>query len=154
MKADQAGEVGSGERVGPNSKVTIRYTMWLDDGTRVDSDQDIVPFTFRLGMREVFPAFEAALMNRPVGVPFRFEVEPMDAFGPLQSSLVQRFPLAAFENPECLVEGAVIQAETEEGLPVEFRVCSVEGEMVEVDFNHPLAGRRLHFEVEVLKIHK
>ena len=135
-----------------NSKVSLEYTMRLQDGTVLDTATKDDPIRFRMGDQEVFPAVETALMQRKMGDRFEFTVPFAEAFGAHNEDLVKRFPRNAFDDNAEFVEGEMYEAETEDGVPVAFIVTKLLENELEADFNHPLAGQDLVFAVHVLEI--
>jgi FKBP-type peptidyl-prolyl cis-trans isomerase 2 len=134
------------------STVQCAYVLSLADGTHVDVATTEEPFQFVVGQQDVFPAFEQAFLGRSPGDSFGFDVKPEDGYGSRDPQLVQEFPKAAFGDEAELEIGEQYVAETEEGMPVSFRVESIEDDVIKADFNHPLAGKKLSFQVEVLGV--
>jgi FKBP-type peptidyl-prolyl cis-trans isomerase SlyD len=134
------------------SKITVAYVIRLDDQTVVEQVDEQSPFEFVPGQSEVIPAFEEAVAGKPAGDELRFSVEPADGYGERNEELVQKIPTEAFEEGEDLEVGERYTAETVDGTPVAFLAREVGDGHVLADFNHPLAGQKLHFEVKVLAV--
>ncbi len=134
------------------SRVTVSYVMRLQDGTEIDRTPEEEPFAFVVGSQEVFPAFEEALTGQAAGSQVKFAVEPDQGYGPSSPELVQTLPKTAFGEGAELVAGERYDAETEEGLPVSFRVVETNDDTIVADFNHPLAGQTLELEVHILEV--
>ena len=134
------------------SKVGCAYTLSLKDGSAVDASSREEPFLFVVGQQDVFPAFENAFIGKETGQSFSFEVEPEDGYGARDPQLIQEFPMEAFGDDAELELGEQYVAETEDGMPVSFRVEAINEGSVTADFNHPLAGEKLRFEIEVLSV--
>jgi len=133
-----------------NRKVVgIEYTMSLESGEILDSTTG-EPFTFLVGAGEIFPKLEEALIGMNVGEEKDVILEPEDAFGEYDPEAVQVIPKEYFgEEPEV---GMQYYAHFEGGEEIPFYVKEVKGDNVTIDFNHPLAGKRIHFHVKVVSI--
>ena len=134
------------------SKVTVSYIMRLQDGTEIDRTPEEEPFSFVVGSQEVFPAFEEAITGQKPGNQVSFSVDPEQGYGPSSPELVQTLPKTAFGDDANLVQGERYDAETEDGLPVSFRVIESTDDTIVADFNHPLAGQTLDLEVHILTV--
>ena len=131
--------------------VSLEYTLTLDDGTIVDSNVDGEPLTYTHGEGQIIPGLERALDGLASGVEQTVEVAAEDGYGPTQPEAIQEVPLDRIPEGARQV-GAGLQGETAEGAVVQARVTEVKDETVVVDFNHPLAGKTLHFQVKVLGV--
>ncbi len=133
-------------------QVTLHFSLHLDDGVQVDSTFDKAPATFRWGDGNLLPGFEAALQGLQAGSEHSLQVPAAAAFGAPNPNNVHTFrrdQLPAGVEPE---EGLML-AFTDPGnneLPAVIR--SVEGNLVRVDFNHPLAGRDILFKVQIIDV--
>ena len=136
------------------SKVSLAYEIrvYEEDGEVLDLATEQDPFDLVVGHQDVFPAIEEAIMGREEGDSFEELVAPERAFGPHDPKLVRTFPLEAFGEDAELVVGDAYTCETEDGLPLSFRVVSKKGRDIEIDLNHPLAGRTLLVKVSILRV--
>jgi FKBP-type peptidyl-prolyl cis-trans isomerase SlpA len=136
--------------------VTLHYRIGLEDGTEVLSTFGGNPATLALGSGELSPGLERCLLQvinlREPGERSVFVLEAEDAFGAYRAELVQAYPRGAFPGTLRVEEGTVIEFSAPDGATQAGLVQAIEGEQVRVDFNHPLAGKRVRFEVEVLSI--
>jgi len=147
-------------RIEKGSRVTLAYSMKLEDGAEVESVSVEEGFSFVMGRSEVFPAIEAALWHRKEGEAFAFDIRPEDGFGRYDEQLVRPYPKDAFDEGPLqkssdgpIRAGQRYTAETiVEGVPVSFLVKEVREETVIVDFNHHLAGKALKVRVQILKV--
>jgi FKBP-type peptidyl-prolyl cis-trans isomerase SlpA len=134
--------------------VTLHYRIGLDDGTEVLSTFGGNPATLALGGGELSPGLERCLAQvvemREPGRRCVFELEPREAFGEYRGELVQVYPRSAFAQVANLEAGSVFEFSAPDGASRAGLVQAVDEEQVRVDFNHPLAGKRVRFEVEVL----
>ncbi len=141
------------ERVRADSLVTLHYRVSTADGAEVVATFGATPATLQLGNGELAPPLEACLADLPVGAQEVFTLEPGQAFGAHNPDLVKRIPLS-----EMPAGGADIKPMT----VVEFTapgggkfagvVREMDGTSVLIDFNHPLAGQLLRFEVEIIGV--
>jgi len=140
------------ERVQPGNLVTLHYRLAAADDTELVSTFGATPATLQLGSGELAPMLEHCVEGLPVGARHVFLLEPAQAFGAHNPDLVQR--VARGELPEggtvelhSLVEFAAPGGGRFAGL-----VRELDADSALIDFNHPLAGKSLRFEVEVVGI--
>ena len=138
--------------VADDGVLTLHYRLQLDDGTEVLSTFGGNPATLALGRGELAAGLEKCLEVAEPGGSYVFELEPQQAFGERREELVQSLPRASFGRNITLEVGAVIEFSTPDGSRHAGQVRELNAHDVLVDFNHPLAGRRVRFEVEVLSI--
>lgn len=138
-------------RIDEGMQVTLHFTLKLEDGTVVDSTRDKAPATFQVGDGNLPPGFEAPLKGLTDGDTGTYQVMPEHAFGQHNPQNVQLLKREDFQDIE-LEPGTVMSFADPAGGELPGVIASVEGDQVEVDFNHPLAGRTLSFEVEVLEV--
>ena len=131
------------------SKVKVHYTGKLEDDNVFDSSTGREPLEFTVGSGQLIPGFEQGVMGLNTGDKKTIELEPEQAYGPVREELVNEVPK---ENlPEGVEVGQALQAETEQG-PVMVRVVELNETMGKVDANHPLAGKKLIFDLEVVEV--
>ncbi len=128
--------------------VSIQYTVMDEEGQIIDSSEGGEPLVFLIGAQNVIVGLEEALIGKNVGDQIKTTVEPAKAYGEYNAEGVQEVPMDAFEGVETVEPGMAFTAETEQG-PMNLIVTAVEGDMVTVDGNHPLAGKALTFDVTV-----
>ena len=138
-------------RIDEGMEVTLHFTLSLEDGTVVDSTRDKAPATFQVGDGNLPPGFEHPLKGLTAGETGRFEITPEHAFGQHNPQNIQLLKRDDFEGEEPEV-GMVMSFADAAGGELPGVIKAIEGEQVEVDFNHPLAGRTLTFEVDVLDV--
>ncbi len=137
--------------IGPGARVTLHFTLDLAEGERVDSSRDGEPLTFTLGDGTLDPGLEAALEGLQVGDHQRLLLPPGSAFGGRDPANIHPLPRSDFSEP-LPSPGTVMGFTTPSGHEVAGTVVGSDAETVQVDFNHPLAGRGLVFEVEILAV--
>ncbi|MFY0992114.1 FKBP-type peptidyl-prolyl cis-trans isomerase [Halomonas sp. C05BenzN] len=138
-------------RIDDGMEVTLHFTLKLEDGTVVDSTRDKQPAAFQVGDGNLPPGFEHPLKGLAAGESGSFEITPEQAFGQHNPQNIQLLKREDFESDEPEV-GMVMSFADAAGGELPGVIKSIEGEQVEVDFNHPLAGRTLTFEVEVIDV--
>jgi FKBP-type peptidyl-prolyl cis-trans isomerase SlpA len=138
--------------VAPDSHVTLHYRLALADGTTLVTTFGGKPATFQLGQGQLAEPFERCLTGMRAGGRGAFELSPDLAFGPRHEHLVMRAPLADIPPGVSSLPGEVLELQSPEGHPLSARIVSRDADSVVLDFNHPLAGRALVFEAEVLGI--
>lgn len=131
-------------------KISFEYSVFLEDGTPIDSNVGEEPLTVVLGKHQVFPALEDALRSCTVGEPKQIHLPAHEAYGPVVPEAFREVDLSAI--PESFrFEGAVLGVQDPAGGVFPIRVHKVEGEKAVLDFNHPLAGKDLRFDLKVLR---
>ncbi|NOZ87870.1 MAG: peptidylprolyl isomerase [Deltaproteobacteria bacterium] len=138
-------------KVKDGAYVTIDYTLTLDSGETVDQSQPGQPLGFLFRSGQVIPGLEGAIDGMEAGESVEFTVEPQDAYGMPDEQLVRELARNSFPDDTELKPGMVFQATGPNG-PVPFKIKEVGDEKVMADFNHPLAGEKLHFKVVVAEV--
>lgn len=136
-------------------KVKVHYTGKLDDGSVFDSSAGREPLEFTLGAHQVVPGFEDAVTGMSVGEKKTVTLEKDDAYGDPHPELIQEIPIemitqAGIEPKEGMVLGMQHPQMPGQHLPA--RIVAVSEKMVKLDLNHPLAGKRLTFEIELVSV--
>ncbi len=132
-------------------KVTVHYTGSFDDGEVFDTTFDRTPLTYIEGDHEVVPGFEAAVLSMEPGETKKVRLEPKDAYGERSMQLLYTMPTIEIPNYDDLVVGEMIYLMNEQGQQRLARVVKVEDDGQTIfDFNHPMAGCPLNFELELL----
>jgi FKBP-type peptidyl-prolyl cis-trans isomerase SlpA len=139
------------KKVETNSTVTVNYTGRLEDGSIFDSSvvEGREPLTATLGQGQLIKGFESGLHDMSVGDKKTVEIEAEDAYGTYNDFMVQE--VKKEQMPGEVEVGMHLQADTQMG-PVQFVVKDIKEESVILDANHPLAGQKLIFDLEVLEI--
>jgi FKBP-type peptidyl-prolyl cis-trans isomerase 2 len=138
-------------KITSNSTVTVNYTGKLEDGSIFDSslNEGREPLTATLGQGQLIKGFEDGLIDMEVGDKKTVEIESDMAYGQHNEAMIQEVPKE--QVPEGVMVGHMLQANTPMG-PINFRVLEVNEETVKLDGNHPLAGKKLIFDLEVLEV--
>ncbi|MSP95617.1 MAG: peptidylprolyl isomerase [Betaproteobacteria bacterium] len=136
------------------SHLTLHYRIALAEPPHAEvlSTYGGNPATLILGSGELAPALERCLTGVSSGTPRVFLLEPGQAFGAYREDLLQRIPASAFPAGASVEAGQVIEFSAPGGVRYAGLVKAREGAEALVDFNHPLAGRPIRFEVEILAV--
>ena len=139
------------KKVLSDSTVTVNYTGRLEDGTIFDSStvEGREPMTTKLGQGQLIKGFEEGLVDMSEGDKKTVEIESAEAYGEYLDYLIQEVEKS--QMPGEVEVGMPLQAQTEMGV-VQFVVKEVKDETVVLDANHPLAGKKLIFDLEVVSI--
>ena len=132
--------------------VCLDYTLRLEDGEVVDSSEDRDPIEFVQGQRQIVPGLEQELYGMEVGEERSIVVEPAQGYGERNPEANQVVPRDAFQDGFEPEAGMPIQVSDESGRTATAFVSEVNEDSVKLDFNHPLAGETLHFDVQVVDV--
>jgi len=133
-------------------KVRIHYTGRLDDGTQFDTSEGRDPLEFKLGEGGIIPGFEKAVDGMEVGESKSVTIPPEEAYGERHEQLVQEVPKSALPEEIDPAVGMQLQSQTPDGQTMQLVVTEVGDEAITVDANHPLAGKNLNFDIELVEI--
>ncbi|TWH64057.1 FKBP-type peptidyl-prolyl cis-trans isomerase SlpA [Azomonas agilis] len=137
--------------IGPGKKVTLHFAIKMDSGQLVDSTFDKKPATFTVGDGSLLPGFEHSLFGLGTGAKQSITLAPEKAFGPHNPNNVQKLSRTQFEGME-LSEGLMVMFSDAAKAQLPGVVKDFDAQQVTVDFNHPLAGQTLIFDVEVIEV--
>ncbi len=132
--------------------VSIDYTGTLDNGDVFDSSQGRHPMEIQIGSGSVIPGFESALKGMSLNETKTFTLSPEEAYGHRDDSRMHDFPKS--DIPEGMVPevGQTLMLSTPQGQQIPARVDRIDEDKVVFDLNHPLAGKSLTFQIEVVGI--
>jgi len=137
--------------VSSGKQVSIEYTLRMDDQSVVDTNVGGEPLTYVHGTQQIVSGLEKALEGMQVGESKQVEVPPEESYGIPDASAFREIR-KDHVPPEAMHVGAQIQGRSQSGQVVYARVAQLKDETVILDFNHPLAGKTLYFDVKVLDI--
>ncbi len=141
------------KKVENGSEVSIVYVGKTDDGKIFDKvDNKENPFKFRVGSGQVLPKFEESLLGLRVGDKKSIRLTSDEAYGPVNDSLVVELPRNLIDSKVELSKGKKLVFRTPDGHNVYAVVKDFNDSTVKLDMNHPLAGKNLNFEIEVVSI--
>jgi FKBP-type peptidyl-prolyl cis-trans isomerase 2 len=131
--------------------VSIEYTLKLDDGSVADSNVGGDPLTYEQGGGQILPALEQALEGMDQGQTKEVVLDPAEGYGTVDQEAYHQVPLDRIPE-DARKEGTMLMAHDPQGGQQPVRVHEVGDEHAVLDFNHPLAGQRLHFQVKVVGV--
>jgi FKBP-type peptidyl-prolyl cis-trans isomerase SlpA len=140
------------ERVAAGNLVTLHYRLATSDDTELVSTFGTTPATLQLGSGELAPTLERCLDGLAVGEQHVFLLEPEQAFGKHNPDLQQRIVRSELPDPATVELHSVIEFSAPGGGRFAGLVREVDAESALIDFNHPLAGKSIRFEVKVLGV--
>jgi FKBP-type peptidyl-prolyl cis-trans isomerase 2 len=132
--------------------VKVHYTGKLADGTVFDSSREREPLEFTLGQGQIIPGFEEAVTGMEEGESKVAEIPSDKAYGPHRDELVVEVGKDQFPEDIDPQVGQRLQTQTENGQTVPVVVTEVQDDSVKLDANHPLAGKDLTFEIEIVEV--
>lgn len=138
--------------IGANKVVTLNYQLSDDQGNIIQTTNGNGPFVFLSGNNQILPKLEEAIDGMIIGGKKSIELVSSDAYGDYDEKAVQQVKRQEFPEGTDLEEGMEFMAQTPDGKPVPFVIKNVKDEDVTIDFNHPLAGKNLNFNVELLDV--
>jgi FKBP-type peptidyl-prolyl cis-trans isomerase SlpA len=140
------------DRVTADSLVTLHYRLATGDDQALVSTFDGTPATLQLGNGELVPSLEACLEGLAVGEHHTFLLEADQAFGPHSPDLVQRLARADLPADGNVEVFSMVEFSGPEGMHITGLVRELDADSALIDFNHPLAGKPVRFEVEIVGI--
>jgi FKBP-type peptidyl-prolyl cis-trans isomerase SlyD len=138
-------------KIEENKVVTFEYTLKNDNGDILDSSASHAPLVYIHGSGNIIPGLESELEGKQIGDKFEATIAPEDAYGIRYDELIQKIEREKLAHLDTIEVGMQLQAYDEEGMQI-LTIVEVSDKDVTLDGNHPLAGERLHFDVEVIGI--
>ena len=132
--------------------VTVHYTGTLNNGTQFDSSLDKDPINFEIGGGSIIPGFNDSIIGMTAGEKKTFIIKSDDAYGPLNDDAIQMIPVDRFPPDFKAIIGETVAGNSADGQGFMAKIMSVQDETITLNFNHPLAGEDLTFEVELLEV--
>ena len=140
-------------KVEAGNNVSVHYVGTFTDGEKFDSSRDRgETLSFEVGSGQMIAGFDAAVVGMSVGETKTVTIEPKDAYGERNKNAIQEVPRENFPEGFALKEGATVSGRDQDDRPMIAKIISFNDESVNLDFNHPLAGKQLNFEVELVSI--
>ncbi|TAF65350.1 MAG: peptidylprolyl isomerase [Cytophagales bacterium] len=143
-------------KITKNSVATLSYTLLLEDGSIADQSDAQAPLAYIQGIGMLLPAFEAQLEGKQKGDAFDFTLTAEDGYGEYFEENVAEFPVAMFKDAgfpqEAIKVGTHVPMQDPEGHRLDGEIIAIDNDVIVVDFNHPLAGEKLHFKGEVIGV--
>ncbi len=135
-----------------NKVITLNFTLTDDHGNVLDSTEKGGPFSYISGSNMVLPKLEEAVNGMLIGSKKALKLEAKDGYGNYNDDAIQVVGKENFPEDFVLEVGMEYMASNPDGVQMPFVISNVDGEEITVDFNHPLAGKNLNFDIELLNV--
>ena len=132
------------------SNVKIHYTLTVD-GDKVDSSEGNEPLSYVQGQAQIIPGLEKELAGMAAGESKQVEISPEEGYGEVNQELIQTVPRTAFQDPENLQVGGRVRGQSGD-TPFIATIKDITDEGITLDLNHPLAGKTLNFDVQIVEV--
>lgn len=155
-------------KIAPNTVVSLTYELYIGDEIDNETDEETFeiaevvgeddPMTFLHSKSGLPEAFEANLLGLTVGDEFNFWIEPEDGYGEYDADATVVFPISMFQDEanepltDILEIGNILPFNNEDGSTLNGQLINITATEVTVDFNHPLAGKAMHFEGKIIGV--
>jgi FKBP-type peptidyl-prolyl cis-trans isomerase 2 len=133
-------------------KVKVHYTGKFEDGTLFDSSQERGPLEFTVGSGQLIPGFDQGVRGMAVGDKRTVEIAPENAYGERNEDLTTTVKRTEFSKEIVPEVGQQLETQDKDGQQVILTITGIDGDNVSLDANHPLAGKTLHFDLELVEI--
>lgn len=137
--------------IGPGTRVKLTFSLSLESGDVIDTTGE-TPAEFEVGDGKLLPGFEQALFGLHQGDERIINLEPEAAFGVPNEENIQRIKRSSFQSNMALTEGLMMSFSDAQNTELPGVIIFIDDQYVEVDFNHPLAGKTITFEVAVKNV--
>lgn len=133
-------------------KISVHYTGSLESGDIFDSSREKDPMKFEVGSGQLIPGFDKAIIDMEVGQTKTVEIPSAEAYGDGDERNIIPMPKANFPEDMELVIGLQLELQNDQGQVFPVTVTAIGEKEVTLDANHPLAGKNLKFEIELIEI--
>ncbi|MCP4581673.1 MAG: peptidylprolyl isomerase [candidate division Zixibacteria bacterium] len=133
-------------------KVKVHYTGKLEDGTVFDSSIDREPLEFTLGENQVIPGFDQGVIGMAIGDSKTLNIPPENAYGPTREDMIVEIKKEQIPKDIEATVGSKLQIQQPDGQAIPVTIVGATDDTVTIDANHPLAGKTLVFEIELVEI--
>lgn len=137
--------------VAAGKKISLEYSLFLDEEETITTNAGHEPLVYEHGKHEIIPGLEQALEGLAVGDQKQVTLKPEEAYGPVIKEAIIEVDAEKLPQ-ESRMAGALVRLDMPDGQTLEGRVTELNHAKATVDFNHPLAGKTLHFDVKVMEI--
>jgi len=137
--------------IGKNAVVSINYTLTNDAGEVMDTSEGREPLTYLHGANNLIPGLEKEMEGKTTGQNFKVTIPPAEAYGESNPELIQTLSKEMFKGVDKVEPGMGFTAQGPQG-EQHIVVTAVDGDQVTIDANHPMAGKTLHFAVEIVNV--
>ncbi len=137
---------------GSNKIVTMNYTLKDSEGVVIDTTENKEAFSFLSGANQILPKLEEEIETMLIGSKKNVKLSAQNAYGVYDKKAVQKVGKSNFPEDIAIEVGMGFMANSHDGQPMPFKITAVEGNEVTIDFNHPLAGKDLEFDVHLVDV--
>ena len=138
--------------IGPNKVITVNFTLKDEKGNVIESTESAEPFYFISGNNHVLPKLEEAIDDMIIGSKKNVVIDSPNAYGKYDEKAVQQVKRFDFPQEAQIEVGKDFVANSKDGKHTSFTITKIEGDNITIDFNHPLAGKDLEFELELVDV--
>ncbi len=133
--------------------IKVEYMGTFDDGTVFDSTEinGSIPLKFEVGAGQIIPGFDNSVVGKSIGDEFNIRLEPSEAYGEYKEGFTQSIPKDQFPPEQEPETGLMILLIGPQGQPVPATIKEVNGDIVTIDLNHPMAGKVLNFKIKIVE---
>jgi peptidylprolyl isomerase len=131
--------------------IRVHYTGSLENGEEFDSTRERGPFTFVVGVGQVVKGFDEAVLGMKAGEKKSVRLAPAKAYGERKQEYVIDLPKASMPHLLALKKGMQLKLPLQNGQAVSATVVHVFDDMIRLDANHPMAGKPLRFDIEIVE---
>ncbi|MFH2011265.1 MAG: peptidylprolyl isomerase [Pseudomonadota bacterium] len=138
--------------IGDNMVVSMHYKLTDDEGKVLDSSEGSTPLCYLHGAGNIVPGLEKMLVDKGEGDSLQVRVEPSEGYGEFIPELIEVVDIATFQGIEPLEAGMGFEIQEQDGSKKTIVIKQVDGDVITVDANHPLAGVVLNFDVDIVGV--
>jgi len=143
---------GQKERVvATGDQIRVNYVGCFENGSTFDSSEGREPLEFTVGAEQVIAGFDRAVIGLKPGESCKVVIVPEDGYGVHVPDMVAEVERHLIPDNEQLILGSMLEVSMEDGQTLEVQVVELSDDVVVLDGNHPLAGKDLHFEIEIIE---
>lgn len=139
------------QTVASGKKISLEYSLALEEEEIITSNAGGEPLVYEHGKQEIIPGLEQALEGMKIGDQKQITLRPEEAYGPVIGEAIIEVDAEKLPQ-ESRMAGALVRLDMPDGQALEGQVTKVNHAKATVDFNHPLAGKTLHFDIKVVDI--
>ncbi len=136
----------------PNKVVTMNYTLKDSKGVVIDTTENKEAFLFLSGANQILPKLEEEVGTMLIGSKKNVKLSAEEAYGVYDEKAIQKVDKSNFPEDKAIEVGMGFMANSHDGQPMPFKITAVEENEVTIDFNHPLSGKDLEFDVHLVDV--
>jgi FKBP-type peptidyl-prolyl cis-trans isomerase SlyD len=138
--------------IGPNTVASFHYTLRGEDSQIIDASEGAEPLAYLHGHHNIIPGLEKELVGLTVGAKKTVTVTPEEGYGVYNPKMIMDVPKEQFPKEAEIAEGEMFQLANEKGEVIMARIAKITDTTITLDANHPLAGQKLFFEIEIATV--